>query len=165
MIYEGDDTNYLEPLQDVRREKFAQLLFKGGLSKVKAYEAAGYAPTASSATRLAKEQVILRRIRGLTELTAKESRNTVADIVRQLDEDRLLAHKTKSASAAVAASMAKAKLLGLIIDKSEREERREVRVTKIERVIVDPGDDAKVIVATPTETSESDDAHAENSNG
>lgn len=44
---------------------------------------------------------------------------TVESIAEQLDNDRRLAQVTENAGAAVAASMAKAKLYGLIVNKSE----------------------------------------------
>jgi hypothetical protein len=44
---------------------------------------------------------------------------TVDDIVAELEEARAVALKNDTASAMVAASVAKAKLLGLVIDKSE----------------------------------------------
>ena len=43
---------------------------------------------------------------------------TVESIAEQLDADRALAYKCKNPSAAVAASMGKARLYGLISDKS-----------------------------------------------
>ena len=45
--------------------------------------------------------------------------NTIDDIIRQLDEDRVLARKNGHSSAAVSATMAKARVLGLIVDKHQ----------------------------------------------
>jgi hypothetical protein len=44
---------------------------------------------------------------------------TIEAIAAQLDEDRQLAHEKGQASAAVAASMGKAKLYGYLIDRSD----------------------------------------------
>lgn len=50
---------------------------------------------------------------------AKRNEVTVDSIARQLDFDRALAYAERSPSAAVAATMGKAKLFGLITDKVE----------------------------------------------
>ena len=44
---------------------------------------------------------------------------TIASIADQLDEDRALAHKVEQPGAAVSASIAKAKLFGLVQDRHE----------------------------------------------
>ena len=44
---------------------------------------------------------------------------TMNDIIRQLDEDRAMAREKGQASAMVSATMGKAKVLGLVVDKSE----------------------------------------------
>ena len=57
---------------------------------------------------------------------------TVDSLVAELDEARALAIEVKTPSAAVAASMGKAKLLGLIVDKAEHSGK--VQLEKVESV-------------------------------
>lgn len=52
-------------------------------------------------------------------MAATKAAVTVESIANQLDEDRNLAYREGQASAAVAASMAKAKLYGMVVNKSE----------------------------------------------
>ncbi len=65
------------------------------------------------------------------------TRDTIA---RQLDDDRGLAHKVKQAGAAVSASVAKAKLFGLMKEQLEvaGTDGGPIRVERVERVVVDP---------------------------
>ena len=63
---------------------------------------------------------------------------TAEGIARQLDEDRAMALENKQGGAAVSASMGKARLAGLLIDKHDVGVA--VTIDRIERVIIDPGD-------------------------
>lgn len=101
------------PLNDARHEKFAQLLTEGR-SQLEAYVDAGYKPQKSNAARLASRPDVAARVTWLKSVVAERTANTTEGIVRQLDEDRQLARNRGNASAAVAATMAKAKVLGLI---------------------------------------------------
>ena len=62
---------------------------------------------------------------------------SVAGGAAQLDEDRALALANNQAGAAVSASMGKAKLAGLLVDRQDVT--GTVSVERIERLIVDPG--------------------------
>ena len=62
---------------------------------------------------------------------------TVEGVAAQLDEDRALALANNQAGAAVSASMGKAKLAGLLVDRQDVT--GTVSVERIERLIVDPG--------------------------
>lgn len=109
-------------LSNARHERFAQELAKGK-SQSEAYEAAGYRPSRSAATRLAADVNICERVASIQERAAIRTEITVADIT-----DRLLkiAVKGEAKDDAAMLSVARqslmdaAKLNGLVIDKSVR---------------------------------------------
>ena len=107
----------MSKLSKPRHESVAQALFKG-TSADKAYAEAGFKPSRFNAARFAKKEHILQRVTELQAAAAEKAEVTVELIAAQLDEDRALAHKKGQAGAAVAASMGKAKLYGLGVDKS-----------------------------------------------
>lgn len=105
-------------LSNARHERFAQALFKGKPAS-EAYVMAGYKPDDGHASRLAGNGKVRRRVDELLERAAKIAETSAADIALQLDEDRDLAHALEMPSAAVSASIGKAKVLGLIRDRVE----------------------------------------------
>lgn len=108
------------PLKNARHERFAQELAKGK-SQVDAYAAAGYKPDRGAATRLSANVSVAARLDELKARTAEKATTTAADIAKQLDEDREFARDLRQAAAAVSASLGKAKVLGLIIDRAKVE--------------------------------------------
>lgn len=106
------------PLKNARHERFAQELAKGRAA-VDAYAAAGYAANRSHASRLVADGNVSARVEELKARAAVKVEVTVADIARQLDEDREFAKTCGQAGAAVSASLGKAKVLGLIVDRQE----------------------------------------------
>lgn len=104
------------PLKNARHERYAQELAKGQ-SQLDAYAAAGYKPDRGAATRLSAK--ISARVDALKARAAEKVEVTVADIARQLDEDRELARSLGQTGAAVSASLGKAKVLGLIVERQE----------------------------------------------
>jgi phage terminase small subunit len=106
------------PLKNARHERFAQELAKG-MTHGEAYAAAGYKRDDKNAARLTKNDGVAARIVELKERAAEKAVVTAADIAAQLDEDRAFARKLKQAAAAVSASLGKAKVLGVIIDRQE----------------------------------------------
>lgn len=108
------------PLKNARHERFAQELAKGK-SQVDAYKTAGFKPHDSAAARLFGNVRVADRVSELKSRAAEKAVITAADIARQLDEDRSFARDLKQAAAAVSASMGKAKVLGLIVDRSNVE--------------------------------------------
>lgn len=106
------------PLKNTRQERFAQELAKGK-SQVDAYRAAGYAGDETAACRLSKNVKVAARIEELQQRAASKAEVTIADIARQLDEDREFAKACGSAAAAVSATLGKAKVLGLIKERHE----------------------------------------------
>lgn len=105
----------MPPLPNARHERFCQELATGQ-SKCAAYEAAGYAPRRDAASRLSANANIQARVRELKAAGAERAEVTIASLVAELDSVRRLAllADTPQASAAVAAIMAKARLLGFL---------------------------------------------------
>jgi hypothetical protein len=106
------------PLKNERHERFAQELAKGTLQK-DAYTLAGFAGEDKHASRCAARPEVRARVAELLERGARRAEVTVADIARQLDEDRTKACELGQAGAMVSASLGKAKVLGLIVDRQE----------------------------------------------
>jgi len=105
-------------LQNSRREKFAQEL-AAGHSAVEAYKRAGYKPNYGNCIRLKGNESISARVLELQHRGAVRAEVTVASLVQELDEARTTALRLGQASAAVAATMGKAKVTGQIIDRAE----------------------------------------------
>jgi hypothetical protein len=89
-----------------------------------AYELAGYHPSNrvsldTAASRLFRSVKIKARLAELHNMTAKRHEITVDTLLADLETDRALAHCEGQGSAAVQATMAKARLLGLIVDRKE----------------------------------------------
>ena len=106
-------------LEDPQHEIFAQLRTKG-VTIDQAYVDAGFKKNRSNASRLNSKEHIQARIAELTERLVEKHDVTMDSILSELEEARELALKDeKGASAAVSATMGKAKLCGLIVDKKE----------------------------------------------
>lgn len=105
-------------LRNAKHELFAQGLV-AGLTADEAYARAGYKPHRGNASTLRTNQSILDRVSELQGKAAARAVITADDIARQLDEDRQFARQNGASSAAVAATMGKAKVLGLIVDKAD----------------------------------------------
>lgn len=103
-------------LTNPKHERFAQELAKGRTAD-ESYVAAGYVENHGNAGRLKANEVITARVAELLARAAAKVEVTAETIAMQLDEDRALARQLKQMGAAVAASMGKAKLFGLITDK------------------------------------------------
>jgi hypothetical protein len=95
---------------------FVQALAKGK-TQIEAYVAAGYAPNDGHAARLAGNGRVVARLVELQTRAADRVVTTAVDIASQLDEDRAFARALKQGSAAVSATMGKAKVLGLVVDR------------------------------------------------
>jgi phage terminase small subunit len=110
----------MSALKNPKHERFAQELAKGK-SQIEAYEAAGYRPNPSAASRLSDDVKVCERVAEITERGAIRAEITVASLLEELEEARMaaLGAETPQSSAAVSASMSKAKLLGLVVDKAE----------------------------------------------
>lgn len=119
------------PLSNPRHERFAQAIFaqiakgRGEYSQGKAYLAAGYNCTSESARRCASRLLTIvddigARVAELQAASAKRKRVTVESIVDELEEARNLARDKEHTNTMVAATAAKAKILGLSVDRVEQ---------------------------------------------
>jgi phage terminase small subunit len=114
-------------LKNPRWERFAQAIVDGlanGGSQAKAYESAGYSTeghsSESAASRLLRNvEPVIRRVRELQAETAKRKAITRDGIVDELEEARQMARAQKQGAAMTAASLGKAKISGLLVDKQE----------------------------------------------
>lgn len=104
------------PLKNHKHERFVQAIVKGETLDA-AYVKAGYARNEKNAARLKKNEGVAARIAELQERVAEKVVVTAADIAAQLDEDREFARQCATPAAAVSATMGKAKVLGLLVDR------------------------------------------------
>jgi hypothetical protein len=109
-------------LSNAKYELFCQHLALGKTAS-EAYELAGYKPSRSNASVLRAKQNVSDR---LSEILQQSERKIVQQIeytrdsiLAELEEARQMAIELKNPSAAWQAAMAKAKILGLIIDRRE----------------------------------------------
>lgn len=110
-------------LTNPRHERFVREYIKHGVAS-KAYELAGFESTTSGsarakASRLLTHANVKRRLAEHHNMTLKRHEITVDTLLADLESDRALAHCEGQGSAAVQATMAKARLLGLIVDRKE----------------------------------------------
>ncbi len=103
-------------LKNARHEKFAQNLSKG-MSATEAYEKAGYKPNDQNAARLTRNDEVRARIAELQNRAAEKTGYTIVKATAELEEARQLAATEKNPAAMVSASMGKAKVNGLLVDK------------------------------------------------
>ena len=112
----------MPPLENARHERFAQGLAKGKTQE-QAYIDAGYSENGArvSASQLLTNPNVAARVAELQERAAIRVEWDIADAIRELEEARVAAGsaETVQASAMISATMGKAKLLGLVIDKAE----------------------------------------------
>ena len=109
------------PLQNQRHEVFAQELAKGA-SRTDSYAAAGYARDRTAASRLSTNVNVQDRVAYLQNVSAHHAELTIERLTNELEEARKLAILSKNAGAAVSATMAKARLNGLLIHPTEAKE-------------------------------------------
>lgn len=102
-------------LKNARHEKFAQARAKGKTAD-DAYQDAGFKPHRGNASRLSANESILDRVAELQSKTVKKIEITVDSLAAELEEARSLALEEKQSSAAVSATMGKAKLFGLGVE-------------------------------------------------
>lgn len=105
-------------LKNPRHEAFVQALAKGKTAD-DAYEAAGYKPHRGNASTLRSNQSISDRLAELQAKMAEKVGVSIKSLTDELEEARAIAIAEKQSSAAVAATMGKAKLHGLIIEKKQ----------------------------------------------
>lgn len=103
-------------LKNARHEAFAQGLAKQ-LTADEAYQKAGFKANRGNASVLKSKQNIMDRVAELQARAAERVVITVASLTEELEQARAIAIAEKQSSAAVAASMGKAKLHGLGLEK------------------------------------------------
>lgn len=102
-------------LHNQRHESFAQALAKGKTAD-EAYAQAGYKPHRGNASTLRAKQNIVDRVAELQAKVAKKVEVTVESLAGELEEARSIALAERQSSAAVQATMGKAKLFGLGVE-------------------------------------------------
>lgn len=105
-------------LRNQRHELFAQEL-AAGRSASEAYERAGYKSNYGNCIRLKGNERVEARVAELQNRGAAHAEVTIVSLVQELEDARQLAVERGQASAAVAATMGKAKVTGQIIDRAE----------------------------------------------
>ena len=110
--------NTASPPLSARHEAFAQNVARG-MALVEAYAEAGYDRNYGNAVRLKRNDKVARRIAQLQTQAKERTLVTVQTLTAELEDARKLALEVSNPSAAVSATMGKAKLNGLLVDKSE----------------------------------------------
>lgn len=105
-------------IKNARHEKFAQA-FARGMPAIEAYGQAGYKPDRGAATRLSAKVSIRRRVSEIQGRAAERAAVTIQSLTDELEEARAMAFAEKQSSAAVAATLGKAKLHGLLVEKKQ----------------------------------------------
>jgi phage terminase small subunit len=108
----------MPPLPNPRHEKFAQELASGH-SASEACILAGYKFNSGNCIRLKGNERIASRVDELQKRAAARAEVTIASLVSELEEERVEALHRGQISAAVAATMGKAKVTGQIVDRAE----------------------------------------------
>lgn len=107
-----------------KQEKFAQGIAKG-LTQADAYREAydceNMKPESiwSNASQLASDTKVAQRVEELKERALKRYDVSVDDLIDELEEARTLSKLNSQPSAMVSATMGKAKLLGLVVDRQD----------------------------------------------
>lgn len=101
----------MAPLSNQRHETFA-LHRAQGKTADEAYKLAGFSPHRGNASRLSSNESILSRVTELQSKAAKKVEVSVEGLATELEQARVIAIAERQASAAVQATMGKAKLFG-----------------------------------------------------
>jgi hypothetical protein len=105
-------------LANMRQERFCQLI-KQGFPPYRAYPMAGYNAHEGAPYRLCGNVRVKARLAEITKGIAMKTRVTVETISDQLDEDREFAQRLEQPATAHAATVSKAKLHGIMVDRKE----------------------------------------------
>jgi hypothetical protein len=104
-------------LPNIRHERFCQAIARGASASA-AYVEAGYKGSTANAARLRATAAIRQRIAELSAEAAKAHEITIEGICRELNEAVAVAKAKGQANPLVSAAGLRAKLGGLLIDKS-----------------------------------------------
>lgn len=127
-----------------KREAFAVAYVETGNASEayrRSFNAENFKPESVNvnASKLLADAKVSQRVKELQAQAAERALVTVQSLTQELEEARALALQEGQPSAAVSASMGKAKLHGLLTDKQQTEHSGIV-VTEVRRVIVDGKD-------------------------
>ena len=120
----------MAPLRNTKHELFAQGLAEGK-SMTEAYRAAGYKPNRSHASRLVANGNIKGPVAELQDAAAADTQITVQSLIEEAADIQERATNAGQYSAAIAALLAKAKLAGRWIDRTEQ------RNTNVQYIVSD----------------------------
>jgi hypothetical protein len=109
----------MAPLHNTRHETFARGMAEGK-SISEAYETAGYKSSRPHASRLATNGNIKGRVAELQDAAATETLITIESLINEAANIQRLATEAGQHSAAIAALIAKAKLAGRWVERSEQ---------------------------------------------
>jgi hypothetical protein len=109
----------MAPLRNTKHERFAQGLAEGR-SADEAYEVAGYKRNRSHASRLVAKGSIRGRVAELQDAAAAETEITIRSLIVEAADIQKRATEAGQHSAAIAALIAKAKLAGRWVERSEQ---------------------------------------------
>ena len=109
----------MAPLRNTKHERFAQGLAEGR-SADEAYEVAGYERNRSHASRLVAKGSIRGRVAELQDAAAAETEITIRSLIVEAADIQKRATEAGQHSAAIAALIAKAKLAGRWVERSEQ---------------------------------------------
>jgi phage terminase small subunit len=107
-------------LSNIRRERFAQLLAEGKTA-TDAYGEAGFKPNTGNASTMANDPEIVGRVNELKMEHRERHDVTIDALTDELDEAIQMAFENKQPGHAIQGIQAKAKLHGLMIDRSRNE--------------------------------------------
>ncbi len=110
----------MPPLTNARHERFVQSLFKGEPAST-AYSEAGYVPNDGNAIRLKGNERVKARLAELQEEAARSAEVSVASLLAELEQARAKATNLDQLSAAINATLGKAKISGLLVQRSQVE--------------------------------------------
>jgi hypothetical protein len=152
-------TDASQPLTPFKRELFAQAIFSGNTQE-KAYAIAGYKDK-RNASRLAHDDDVKRRVNHLLQAKAMRKGITIDSICDELDAAREGAMADKQFATAVSASLGKAKLMGLLIDRKESGKAGEFAHLSIEELRKQLKEDLDALEAIRARKSKADSISAE----
>jgi phage terminase small subunit len=110
----------MAPLRNVKHEQFVQHLLQGK-DATEAFELAGFNRDSGNANRLFKNPKVHARLRELQDEIAGQTKITVESLIGELEQARVKATDLKQLSATIRAIEAKAKLAGLMVERSKVE--------------------------------------------
>lgn len=123
-----------------KQQRFAEEYCSNGFNATQAAISAGYSKKTAQeqSSRLLSKVITQEAIKAFMDRATKRAEITVDDLIKELDENRSLALDVTQVAAANQATMGKAKLLGLDVQKVDHQSSDgSMTPTIIKRVIID----------------------------